>query len=207
MEGKASCCRGCHGICVGSLEERVIRHCAPTLAGIKCGSMFRMRASQTEIMAGLRSMNRILRPFDVMAMALRSESDALLVYVFRPKMLSDVLSNPKVGGYLSEYGYRGMDCAGSLRHLRARFIEKGMPHEVGIFLGYPLADVEGFMRNGGRSCVCAGCWKSYGDAAEAEIRFRRCRECTRRCMEIYSNGGSLADLAAPSAVACSSGEI
>ena len=187
-------CRRCGG-CTDSLEERVVRHCAPTLAGIKCGSMFRMCMSPSEILGGLRFMNRLLQSCGVSFMALRTEADALLVYVYRPGMLSDVLSDTRVREFLGDFGYHGTSYVHFLRHLRVRFSESSMPHEVGIFLGYPLEDVKGFMANGGKSCACSGCWKSYGDAAEAECRFRRCRECTRKCMEMHSRGVSLADMA------------
>ena len=44
------------------------------------------------------------------------------------------------------------------------------PHEIGIFLGYPLADVAGFIRNKGRNCKCIGTWKVYGDAFEKDSK-------------------------------------
>lgn len=37
------------------------------------------------------------------------------------------------------------------------------PHEIGVFLGYPLGDVVGFIENRGKNFTCCGCWKSYGD--------------------------------------------
>ena len=36
------------------------------------------------------------------------------------------------------------------------------PHEIGVFLGYPLEDVVGFIRHRGKCFTCCGCWKSYG---------------------------------------------
>ena len=45
------------------------------------------------------------------------------------------------------------------------------PHEIGLFLDYPLVDVIGFIRNTGKNCKCSGCWKAYGNAKEAEKTF------------------------------------
>ena len=39
------------------------------------------------------------------------------------------------------------------------------PHEIGVFLDYPLADVEGFIRNAGRDYLLSGYWKVYHDPA------------------------------------------
>ncbi len=177
----------CQG-CKGSLEERVVRHCAPTLAGIKCGSMFRMCGSPAEVLHGIRSLNGLLQSCGVSLMVLRSEADAMMVYVYRPEMLSEVVSDMRVRGFLGGFGYFGRSYASYLQRLSVRFGEVRMPHEVGVFLGYPLEDVMGFMANGGRCSACSGCWKSYSDPEEAECRFRRCRECSDRCMRMYLDG-------------------
>ena len=43
------------------------------------------------------------------------------------------------------------------------------PHEIGIFLGYPPADVDGFMHRK-EDCRISGLWKVYDDIREAEQR-------------------------------------
>lgn len=45
------------------------------------------------------------------------------------------------------------------------------PHEIGLFLGYPLEDVAGFMELGPCSCKCTGCWKVYGNVEAAKKKF------------------------------------
>ena len=52
------------------------------------------------------------------------------------------------------------DCDGMLRQLSRRLCcEADFPHEIGVFLGYPLTDVVGFIENQGRNFTCCGCWK------------------------------------------------
>ena len=46
------------------------------------------------------------------------------------------------------------------------------PHEIGIFLGYPLWDVEGFIANKGQNYKLCGYWKVYEDVSGAIDRFR-----------------------------------
>ncbi|MBR6204030.1 MAG: DUF3793 family protein [Candidatus Methanomethylophilaceae archaeon] len=176
--------------CKGAIQERIVRHCAPTLAGIKCGSMFRMRGSSGDIIEAVRAVNRILQSTGVSVMVLRSWQDAVLVYVYRPEMLSRVVSDNRVREFLAGFGYCSDGYASNLRHLVSRYGGDAMPHEVGVFLGYPLDDVKGFIddRSG---CTCSGCWKCYSDPAEAECRFRRCRQCTSRCVEMFVSGMTL----------------
>ena len=47
------------------------------------------------------------------------------------------------------------------------------PHEVGLFLGYPPGDVEGFRLNHGRNFKLCGLWKVYCDMEQATARFQR----------------------------------
>ncbi len=180
----------------GSLEERVVRHCAPTLAGIKCGSMFMMRSAKDEVLGDVRRLNRETSGLGVIALVLKAGDDGALVYVYRPGMLSEVLSDRRVRSFLEGLGYRDGSAPSLIRTLSERFGRERMPHEVGIFLGYPLEDVVGFIEKGGRGCSRSGCWKCYGDPARAEAMFERCKDCSARCSRIYMEGGSLGSLCA-----------
>lgn len=61
---------------------------------------------------------------------------------------------------------------------RLHMCEK-FPHEIGLFLDYPLVDVIGFIRNTGKNCKCSGCWKAYGNAKEAEKTFADTKNAER----------------------------
>ena len=76
------------------------------------------------------------------------------------------------------------------------FMDQEFPHEIGVFLGYPLEDVEGFIQNGGRNYTCCGCWKSYGDPEKAEELFASYRQCTALCKKWYQNGYTITQLIA-----------
>ena len=65
---------------------------------------------------------------------------------------------------------------------------------MGLFLGYPLEDVKGFIANGGRNCTCCGCWKCYGDPEEARRRFARYRRCTALYRRRFAQGATLSQL-------------
>ncbi len=45
--------------------------------------------------------------------------------------------------------------------------EPDFPHEIGLFLGYPLEDVKSFIENKADCSKCSGCWKVYGNEQEA----------------------------------------
>ena len=68
------------------------------------------------------------------------------------------------------------------------------PHEIGLFLGYPLEDVQGFIENCGKNYRLCGCWKVYGDPQAALRCFARYEKCARVYLQCYQNGHSLSRL-------------
>jgi len=96
-----------------------------------------------------------------------------LTLVYDRAMLENHLNAPEVWGYLMVQGYpMYSDFDVIIRHLKRRMIESGgFPHEIGVFLGYPLVDVLGFIKNNGQNCKLCGYWKVYGDAIEAKDQF------------------------------------
>ena len=64
-----------------------------------------------------------------------------------------------------------------LEHLSRRmwsYNNKGtlFPHEIGIFLEYPLMDVKGFLEHNGADYIYSGYWKVYTDEYNAVRKFR-----------------------------------
>lgn len=50
--------------------------------------------------------------------------------------------------------------------------EKDFPHEIGIFLGYPIWDVKGFIEHKGQDYRLCGYWKVYQDVEGAKKKFK-----------------------------------
>ena len=68
------------------------------------------------------------------------------------------------------------------------------PHEIGVFLDYPLEDVIGFIRNRGSGFCCLGCWKAYSNAEAAEKTFALYRKCREVYLNCYGKGFDVARL-------------
>lgn len=65
---------------------------------------------------------------------------------------------------------------------------QNFPHEIGIFLGYPLEDVILFEKQNGKNCKYCGCWKSYSNAEEAKSCCCKYKQCSEFCLAGYKNG-------------------
>lgn len=186
---------------VQSFEATLVRQCALTLAGIKPGSLFcishtdlsyiRRQAAQWDIR---------LRPLGlcVQVMLEREHSSSALVYVCRPAQLSELLSQIETQSFLEHIGYQWGNADCLLEQLAQRLCsQEDFPHEIGIFLGYPLPDVIGFMEHRGQNFTCCGLWKSYGNP----VSMKQCFACYRTCIDtyvhLYEQGTPIEALAVP----------
>jgi hypothetical protein len=68
------------------------------------------------------------------------------------------------------------------------------PHEIGLFLGYPPSDVDGFIRNPNEGFCEVGYWKVYSDVESARRAFRRYRKCTEEYGRMLDEGRTLEQL-------------
>ena len=164
-------------------EEMIVRHCSPTLAGLKTANMFTADFSgKTQLQCELCRLNRVLVKKGIRAIPLRVNGGKALIYIYRPDRLKADLQDPSAIQVLRECGYScknpGQCIARLMERLRS---SQDFPHEIGLFLGYPPEDVSGFINK--RPCTLTGFWKVYGDAGSAEKRFAR----FRKCMNVYYN--------------------
>lgn len=177
-------------------EELMVHYCAPTLAGLKTGSMFSCEVEdKAALTRGLVAYNRILVPRGLRAVPLRFSDRRALIYVFRPDRLAHDLAGEAAKGILSERQYpvgQAERCTAEL----ARRVQSSadFPHEVGLFLGYPPEDVAGFIENGSHGAKCVGAWKVYGDEKQARKTFRRYAACTRAYRRAYGRRAALEEL-------------
>ncbi len=162
-------------------EEQVIRNCAPTLAGLKTGNLFSCHCDSKEAaLTFARNMNRRLGKKGIRFLPLRFTQGKALFYLFRPAKLRKDLSCSRAKSLLDQRGYRTEKCESCVVDLAHRLqSQEDFPHEIGLFLGYPAEDVQGFMDNEACGHKCVGCWKVYGDEEAARKTFAKFKHCTR----------------------------
>lgn len=181
-------------------EELMVRQCAPTLAGIKTGSLFPCPCDDREtLLHQVRSINRRLSPKGLCLLPVRFTEGSALLYLYRPATLRRDLNDRTARRILTEAGYDGDSCGRCVATLIHRFRQGGdFPHEVGLFLSYPPEDVKGFVDNRACNYKCAGLWKVYGDERRARRLFASFKRCTDAYCARYRSGATLEQLALPS---------
>lgn len=178
------------------IEKGLITHCSPTLASLKTASLFTLEFLDKRELSGiLGQWNARLLKKGVVMVNLREKNGRALIYVFRVSRLASELSCPKISGFLRDSGYGGCDISTVISTLRTRLARLGeFPHEIGVFLGYPIGDVIGFIRNKGKNCRCSGCWKVYCDECSARKTFAGFKKCEEVYMRLWKQGKSALQL-------------
>ena len=172
------------------METHLILHCSPTLAGIKTANLFSHAfTSAAMLMDSLSAVNKTLNPKGIHAEALRIREGKALILVYRSSRLQDDLNQKGAGEFLTGYGYRDSSIDGRIARLKERCMShSGFPHEIGLFLGYPLCDVIGFIENKGKNSRHTGCWKVYQNEHESVRLFNQFQKCKNIYTRLFLQG-------------------
>ena len=152
-------------------ERCLIEQCAPTLAGIKPGSLFNYTSEIGEdIHEPILGWNKSLGPKGLSVCLIKERSCGGLVYVYRSAMLSKHYI--RMSAAFWETGdFHAATRRVCIEELRRRFRdEAGFPHEIGFFWVIPFGML-GFIENKGDNFSLCGMWKVYDDKTLAEKLF------------------------------------
>lgn len=151
-----------------SVSLQLALQCAPVIAGIKISNLLTIQTKK------LRELSEILKKTNLSFRVIYPGRERLVILVYREEELRKYLVSEEVEGFISGLGYKTSDISEMFpifvrRYIRYMEIKKDFPHELGLFLGYPVEDVEGFIRHNGKNYLYSGYWKVYKDA-ETKIK-------------------------------------
>ena len=165
-------------------ESVIGYHCSPVLMGMKPANLVSFsKEKMPELPEIVSDYKEDLEQEGIHMEIICGCRKHYLLLVYRPDMLQEYLEQEEARKLLLQDGY---DINGTLdemiAHLKERFFHKTeFPHEIGLFLGYPIEDVKGFRKFGGSDCKLCGYWKVYDNVEQARMIFDsydRCREFT-----------------------------
>lgn len=115
---------------------------------------------------------KFLESINIKYIELRECANALIILVYDEKQLSNYIFKEENRTFLKKLGYSyGNDIDAYVEKLKKRYDEFNCPHELGIFLGYPLNDVKDFMECSSKKCLACGYWRVYNDYNAAKEVF------------------------------------
>ncbi len=176
-------------------SQTIVKFCSPTLAGLKTGNLFQYKyTSISQLISAIREKNNLLNEKGVYLVVLKAYKGSALILIYRKKLLEKILSRTDIQEFLVQYGYENFDIQSCLNTLKKNLKYKDFPHEIGVFLDYPLDDIKGFIDNKGENFKCLGCWKVYANECEAQKTFKRFQKCTNIYCKKLSQGFDIGKL-------------
>lgn len=154
-------------------ENILATFCSPALMGKKVSNLVSVSKKELpEIAILLDIYNSKLNRYDIGIKTICECDKRVLLLVYKEELLKAHLEGKDIRAILLEYVYlkaNGID--EHINILRSRMQMRKFPHEIGVFLGYPISDVQGFIENNGRNYEYCGYWKVYKDTHKAKKTF------------------------------------
>lgn len=127
-----------------------------------------------------------LKNIDIQYIDLRENDNALIILIYNKAQLGHYLLKDEHRSFLIKIGYSPNGTLEDyLAMLKVRYKQFNCPHELGIFLGFPLDDVRDFMECSNKKCLQCGYWLVYNNLNEAKktfSKFDKVKEHTVNCI-------------------------
>lgn len=179
-------------------EDLLVFHASPVLCGIKAANLFQIRSTDlTYVRCVIKSWEEAIKPCkscDLKFKLIAKKEKGFLVLAYRKNKLETILEDEEIRAFISNFGYDNRSLAKCLNRLAIRLKVEDFPHEIGLFLGYPLDDVKAFIKNKGKNFVLNGTWKVYYDEESKRQIFKSYKESKERCRMLIKNGGHIHEL-------------
>lgn len=175
------------------IEMQIAFHCAPLIAGLKLSNLLMLKRMDLDRGTG------ILKRAGISYFVVAVSNEKAAVLLFDRHGLENYLREKKVRQIFQRLGYQDYVIGKILYVFRQRYEgyllqNKEFPHEMGLLLGYPVEDVEGFIRNAGENCLYIGYWKVYGNLSEKKALFQQFEEARDVLMGFLSEGITIAEV-------------
>lgn len=185
-------------------ERKVAYHLSPSLLGIKCAGIISVNEGEFDINGHIRRFNKITRSHRLKMRRLCSCGTRSLIMVYRVDLLERRLH--RESDFLALFGYPETVSVEEALDILSSRISCGQefPHEIGVFLDYPIEDVKGFILHKGQNFKLCGYWKVYENVDRSRKVFEKydwcrsylCNKLDRGCdlyqaLRITNNGGIL----------------
>ncbi|MFV0504258.1 MAG: DUF3793 family protein [Lachnospirales bacterium] len=174
------------------LEKMLGFHCAPTLMYKKMANLVVLKC-KFFLPEELDAFNIHMNENNIFFKTLKVTKENHTLLVYNKEALSHRLNGKDTQEFLGHYNYTNFTLVHALEHLCKRYNENVFPHEIGIFLDYPLEDVKGFIDNKGKNFIFSGYWKVYKFSREKNKLFSEYTKCRCFLCQLLADGANLCE--------------
>ncbi|WP_315671362.1 DUF3793 family protein [Clostridium sp. 19966] len=169
---------------------RFITYCiSPTIAGYKPVSIITISNNYKQMYTLWQNYgDEYMENISLKIFNLQHTQEKIVIIFYNEDMLKETIFKASNKEFLYKFGYSSdMSVESHLMHLKSRFFFHVCPHEMGIFLGIPLGDVEGFIECSGDKYIYCGYWKIYENVEKAIGIFDSYNRCKCNLVNLLKN--------------------
>lgn len=171
------------------LISTIMCSAAPTLAREKVSSLLNFSNNNRNLQNTWKKYRKYIKEMlNVSFVEIKNNEKNTVVFFYSREYLVRILKDKRNMNFLTRFGYsEEMSIEKCISHLKTRF-KNTCPHEIGIFLGYPVEDVECFINCPNEKCMMVGYWKVYNNVEEAKCIFNRYDEIKGNVIRMMVEG-------------------
>jgi len=178
---------------LSQVETKLALQCAPVITGIKISNLLIVATKDED------AVRTILKKSGMIHYRLLRQDGKTTFLLFDKILLSAYLQDPDVQRILKVNGYRDLSLGGIFRTFQYHYQTymnqgEGFPHEMGLLLGYPVEDVEGFIEHKGRSYLYSGYWKVYKNVEEKKTLFESYENAKETLIQLLDKGMNMREI-------------
>ena len=169
------------------IETHLVIQCAPMISGMKISNLLIVERRLA------KEVRRVLNRSGIAYFLLLEKEEKVTFLIYHEDELKAYLAEKKVCQSMRQFGYENLELAMVLERFKENYESytlqnAGFPHEMGLLLGYPVEDVEGFIQNEGKNYLYAGYWKVYADAEQKMALFAQYEEARKELLGYLTQG-------------------
>jgi hypothetical protein len=181
------------GMDLKNIETQFALQCAPLITGLKISNLLIVQNDNAA------RVKEILKGTGIVCFVLHVSDGKTIFLLYKEREMKAYLSRKRVRILLAQFGYRNYDLKSLLILFRKRYKMYGngeidFPHEMGLFLGYPVEDVHGFIENTGKNFLHSGYWKVYKNLPLKMQLFQSFEQARERVIQLTSCGMSIREI-------------
>ncbi len=154
------------------LENYLLYHLSPVITGVKPAVTLSIN-TQKELHSAWQEIGlQLVESFGLRARLLRDAKTSIVLYIYDPLYIDEILQDADILAFLQKFDYpTSYSLESMIDTLVKRYGIYNCPHELGIFLGFPLDDVMDFIHCTNKPCKLCGYWQVYNDLDTAKATF------------------------------------
>lgn len=174
--------------CTEQLSKILTFNLAPVLKDIKPAELVTLK-NKCFLESWQQEKEIILKKLGLGCRELLTTKDNIYLLFYKKELLEAFLQDDCCKQLLIENGYNltNVSLEELLMKLSERLVEECFPHEIGLFLGYPVQDVKAFIDFGGKNYCACRYWKVYTDVESSLKKFQQIDEIRRSAARLLNS--------------------